>query len=239
MVGMTPRCSGPDSGSRAAWASVHQILGALQETARTLGHAAAQRRRHDRSLGPLQQGGAQQLLQLLDAGAQGRLADVAGRRRLAEVAAVDHGHQVAKLSQGGDRLHVGAYNRFYRLFNSVFCALNDLRMPLSNRCDQLLKEFQACPSSTPRSSRSRPPPSRTASSSTSPTPTCKGKWSVVFFYPADFTFVCPTELEDLADNYAELQEAGRRDLQRLDRHAFHATRPGTTPRQPSARSSTR
>ncbi|MGS5683835.1 redoxin domain-containing protein, partial [Acinetobacter baumannii] len=26
----------------------------------------------------------------------------------------------------------------------------------------------------------------------------KGKWSVVFFYPADFTFVCPTELEDLA-----------------------------------------
>ncbi|MGA8784622.1 MAG: redoxin domain-containing protein, partial [Polaromonas sp.] len=30
----------------------------------------------------------------------------------------------------------------------------------------------------------------------------KGKWSVVVFYPADFTFVCPTELEDLADNYA-------------------------------------
>ena len=30
----------------------------------------------------------------------------------------------------------------------------------------------------------------------------KGKWSVVFFYPADFTFVCPTELGDLADNYA-------------------------------------
>ena len=26
-----------------------------------------------------------------------------------------------------------------------------------------------------------------------------GKWSVFFFYPADFTFVCPTELEDLAD----------------------------------------
>jgi peroxiredoxin (alkyl hydroperoxide reductase subunit C) len=29
----------------------------------------------------------------------------------------------------------------------------------------------------------------------------KGKWSVVVFYPADFTFVCPTELEDLADHY--------------------------------------
>jgi NADH-dependent peroxiredoxin subunit C len=36
----------------------------------------------------------------------------------------------------------------------------------------------------------------------------KGKWSVFFFYPADFTFVCPTELEDLADNYAEFQALG-------------------------------
>ena len=36
----------------------------------------------------------------------------------------------------------------------------------------------------------------------------KGKWSVVFFYPADFTFVCPTELEDLADNYAEFKKIG-------------------------------
>jgi len=35
-----------------------------------------------------------------------------------------------------------------------------------------------------------------------------GKWSVFFFYPADFTFVCPTELEDLADKYAEFQAAG-------------------------------
>ena len=34
----------------------------------------------------------------------------------------------------------------------------------------------------------------------------KGKWSIFFFYPADFTFVCPTELEDLADNYPELQK---------------------------------
>ena len=29
----------------------------------------------------------------------------------------------------------------------------------------------------------------------------KGKWSVFFFYPADFTFVCPTELADLQDQY--------------------------------------
>ena len=36
----------------------------------------------------------------------------------------------------------------------------------------------------------------------------KGKWSVVFFYPADFTFVCPTELGDLADMYAEFQKIG-------------------------------
>jgi len=33
----------------------------------------------------------------------------------------------------------------------------------------------------------------------------KGKWSIVFFYPADFTFVCPTELGDLADAYEELK----------------------------------
>ena len=36
----------------------------------------------------------------------------------------------------------------------------------------------------------------------------RGKWSVVFFYPADFTFVCPTELGDLADVYPEFQKLG-------------------------------
>ena len=36
----------------------------------------------------------------------------------------------------------------------------------------------------------------------------QGKWSVVFFYPADFTFVCPTELGDLADLYPEFQKLG-------------------------------
>ncbi len=35
-----------------------------------------------------------------------------------------------------------------------------------------------------------------------------GKWSVVFFYPADFTFVCPTELGDMADHYEKLQSMG-------------------------------
>lgn len=35
-----------------------------------------------------------------------------------------------------------------------------------------------------------------------------GRWSVFFFYPADFTFVCPTELGDLADHYEKFQEVG-------------------------------
>src|SRR5690606_39422358 len=36
----------------------------------------------------------------------------------------------------------------------------------------------------------------------------KGKWSIVVFYPADFTFVCPTELEDVQSYYEELKELG-------------------------------
>jgi peroxiredoxin (alkyl hydroperoxide reductase subunit C) len=36
----------------------------------------------------------------------------------------------------------------------------------------------------------------------------KGKWSVVCFYPADFTFVCPTELEDLQNQYEALKGLG-------------------------------
>ena len=36
----------------------------------------------------------------------------------------------------------------------------------------------------------------------------EGKWALFFFYPADFTFVCPTELEDLADKYEQLKEMG-------------------------------
>ena len=35
-----------------------------------------------------------------------------------------------------------------------------------------------------------------------------GKWAIFFFYPADFSFVCPTELGDLADYYDELQKLG-------------------------------
>ena len=36
----------------------------------------------------------------------------------------------------------------------------------------------------------------------------KGKWAVFFFYPADFTFVCPTELGDVADHYEAFQKMG-------------------------------
>ncbi len=35
-----------------------------------------------------------------------------------------------------------------------------------------------------------------------------GKWSIFFFYPADFTFVCPTELGDMADRYEEFKKMG-------------------------------
>lgn len=36
----------------------------------------------------------------------------------------------------------------------------------------------------------------------------KGKWSIFFFYPADFTFVCPTELGDMADKYEAFKKLG-------------------------------
>jgi len=34
----------------------------------------------------------------------------------------------------------------------------------------------------------------------------RGKWLILFFYPADFTFICPTELEEMADHYAAFQK---------------------------------
>ena len=36
----------------------------------------------------------------------------------------------------------------------------------------------------------------------------KGKWAIFFFYPADFTFVCPTELVDIAEKYEQFQAMG-------------------------------
>jgi NADH-dependent peroxiredoxin subunit C len=50
----------------------------------------------------------------------------------------------------------------------------------------------------------------------------KGKWVVLFFYPADFTFVCPTELGDLADNYKAFQNEGAEILSAsTDTHFVH------------------
>ena len=42
----------------------------------------------------------------------------------------------------------------------------------------------------------------------------EGRWSVFFFYPADFTFVCPTELGDVA-------ETGRRRIRSIYRYSLH------------------
>ena len=52
----------------------------------------------------------------------------------------------------------------------------------------------------------------------------RGQWSVFFFYPADFTFVCPTELGDLADHYEDLRRLG---VDRLALYLPHAFDPDT------------
>lgn len=50
----------------------------------------------------------------------------------------------------------------------------------------------------------------------------KGKYVVLFFYPADFTFVCPTELEDMANNYEKLKGMGVEVLSvSTDTHFVH------------------
>ncbi|MEK7450079.1 MAG: redoxin domain-containing protein, partial [Planctomycetota bacterium] len=36
----------------------------------------------------------------------------------------------------------------------------------------------------------------------------KGNWLILFFYPADYTFVCPTELADMGEKYQELKKEG-------------------------------
>ena len=47
-----------------------------------------------------------------------------------------------------------------------------------------------------------------------------GHWSAFVFYPADFTFVCPTELSDLSDHYEELKKIKCRDICCLNRYTF-------------------
>ena len=36
----------------------------------------------------------------------------------------------------------------------------------------------------------------------------RGKWIILFFYPADFTFVCPTELKEMSDYYQDFKDGG-------------------------------
>ena len=49
-----------------------------------------------------------------------------------------------------------------------------------------------------------------------------GKWAIFFFYPADFTFVCPTELEDMAEKYEQFKKLGVEiSSVRTDSHFVH------------------
>ncbi len=58
----------------------------------------------------------------------------------------------------------------------------------------------------------------------------RGKWLVLMFYPADFTFVCPTELEEAADLHAQFLEAGAEILSvSTDTHYVHKAWHETSP----------
>jgi peroxiredoxin (alkyl hydroperoxide reductase subunit C) len=58
----------------------------------------------------------------------------------------------------------------------------------------------------------------------------KGKWSVLVFMPAAFTFNCPTEVEDAADNYPEFQKVGAEIyVVTTDTHFSHMVWHGTSP----------
>ncbi|QDH71852.1 alkyl hydroperoxide reductase subunit C [Marilutibacter alkalisoli] len=64
----------------------------------------------------------------------------------------------------------------------------------------------------------------------------KGKWSVLIFMPAAFTFNCPTEVEDAADNYAEFQKAGAEVyIVTTDTHFSHKVWHETSPAVGKAR----
>jgi NADH-dependent peroxiredoxin subunit C len=64
----------------------------------------------------------------------------------------------------------------------------------------------------------------------------KGKWSVVVFMPAAFTFNCPTEVEDAAENYAEFQQAGAEVyIVTTDTHFSHKVWHETSPAVGKAR----
>ena len=64
----------------------------------------------------------------------------------------------------------------------------------------------------------------------------KGKWSVIVFMPAAFTFNCPTEVEDAADNYAEFEKMGAEVyIVTTDTHFSHKVWHETSPAVGKAR----
>ncbi|KAA2284191.1 alkyl hydroperoxide reductase subunit C [Arenimonas fontis] len=64
----------------------------------------------------------------------------------------------------------------------------------------------------------------------------KGKWSVLVFMPAAFTFNCPTEVEDAAENYSEFQAAGAEIyIVTTDTHFAHKVWHETSPAVGKAR----
>ena len=64
----------------------------------------------------------------------------------------------------------------------------------------------------------------------------QGRWSVVIFMPAAFTFNCPTEIEDAADHYAEFQQAGAEVyIVTTDTHFAHKVWHETSPAVGKAR----
>lgn len=59
----------------------------------------------------------------------------------------------------------------------------------------------------------------------------RGKFVILFFYPADFTFVCPTELEDMADYYFDLKNKGVEVISvSTDSHFVHSAWHGSSPK---------
>jgi peroxiredoxin (alkyl hydroperoxide reductase subunit C) len=64
----------------------------------------------------------------------------------------------------------------------------------------------------------------------------KGRWNVFIFMPAAFTFNCPTEIEDAADNYAEFQKMGAEVyIVTTDTHFSHKVWHETSPAVGKAR----
>jgi alkyl hydroperoxide reductase subunit AhpC len=56
----------------------------------------------------------------------------------------------------------------------------------------------------------------------------RGRWVILFFYPRDFTFICPTELAAFADRHADFVRERARWSSRRARTATSATRPGSS-----------